>query len=283
MFGAGGKVLQPSEVLRKRAVLAERGSFRPVCNANIDIMRSAHQRFCEEPGVERESVIQIMEITMRNLMMDGGSIDYRDFLARADMLVACGMTVLISDYFEYYRLAAYFSRYTKAKIGLSMGIASLRELFNEKYYTELDGGILESFGRLFKNDLKLYIYPLKNPRFGELTTLDNLEVAPELKNLYAYLIERGCIEQLTEVDESCQGVFSREVLARIAAGDPSWESMAPGRGGGGDPLAGLLQLLPASASRGLIPPRPARSWHRGSDSSPAPICAPVRASFRRDR
>lgn len=226
MFGAGGKVLQPSEVLRKRAVLAERGSFRPVCNSNIDIMRSAHERFCEESGVERESVIQIMEITMRNLM-EGGSIDYRDFLARADMLVACGMTVLISDYFEYYRLAAYFSRYTKAKIGISMGIASLRELFDEKYYTELDGGILESFGRLFKNDLKLYIYPLKDSHTGEMTTLENLQVAPELEKLYAYLIERGCIEQLTKVDESCQGVFSRDVLARIEAGDPQWESMVP--------------------------------------------------------
>ncbi|MGK0187733.1 MAG: hypothetical protein ACI9R3_003523 [Verrucomicrobiales bacterium] len=161
MFGAGGKVLQPSEVLRKKAIVVERGSFRPVCTSNIDIMRCAHERFCEEPGVDKDSVIQIMEITMSNLMA-GGQIDYRDFLARADMLVASGLTVLISDYFHYYRLAAYLSRYTKAKIGISMGIGSLIELFDEKYYTELDGGILESFGRLFKNDIKLYIYPLKD-------------------------------------------------------------------------------------------------------------------------
>lgn len=155
MFGAHGKVLQPSEVLRKKAVLVERGSFRPVCNSNVDIMRCAYERFCEEPGVEKDSVLRVMEITMRNLMADG-QIDYRDFLARADMLVASGMTVLISDYFQYYRLAAYLGRYTKAKIGISMGIGSLRELFDEKYYTGLEGGILESFGRLFKNDLKLY-------------------------------------------------------------------------------------------------------------------------------
>lgn len=65
MFGANGEVLQPSEVLRKRAVLVERGSFRPVCNSNIDIMRCAHERFCREPGVEPDSVIQIMETSMR--------------------------------------------------------------------------------------------------------------------------------------------------------------------------------------------------------------------------
>lgn len=226
MFGAEGKVLQPSEVLRKKAVLVERGSFRPVCNANIDIMRSASERFCEEPDVDPDRTLQIMEITMKNLMA-GGRIDTRDFLARADMLVASGMTVLISNYFEYYRLAAYLRRYTKAKVGITMGIGSLRELFDEKYYTELDGGILESFGRLFKNDIKLYIYPLKEKDSGELTTIENLEIAGDLKHLFDYLIAHGNIEQLYNYDESCQNVFSRDVLAKIAEGDDSWEEMVP--------------------------------------------------------
>ena len=226
MFGAEGKVLQPSEVLRKKAVLVERGSFRPVCNTNIDIMRCAHERFCGEPGVDPDSVLQVMEITMSNLMSEG-RIDYRDFLARADMLVACGMTVLISDYFQYYRLAAYLSRYTRQKIGITMGIGSLRELFDEKYYTKLEGGILESFGRLFKNDLKLYVYPLKDLETGHLTTIENLSVAPELAKLYNYLIDRGCIEQLSNHDESCLTVFSRDVLEKIAANDAGWEAMVP--------------------------------------------------------
>lgn len=115
MFGAESKVLQSSNVLRKRAVLIERGSFRPVCNTNIDIMRCAYEEFCEEEAVEKESVLQVIEITMKNLMEDG-RIDYRDFLAWADMLVASGMTVLISDYFQYYRLAAYIGRYTKMTV-----------------------------------------------------------------------------------------------------------------------------------------------------------------------
>ncbi len=226
MFGAEGKVLQPSEVLRKKAILVERGSFRPVCNANIDIMRSAYERFCEEEDVDEGETLQVMELTMRNLMA-GGKIDHRDFLARADLLVASGMTVLISNYFEYYRLAAYLRRYTREKIGITMGIGSLKELFEEKYYTELDGGILESFGRLFKNNIKLYIYPLKDPESGELTTIDNLAIADEISKLYGYLVGRGCIEQLLNYDETCQNVFSRDVLAKIADGDDSWETMVP--------------------------------------------------------
>ena len=67
--------------------------------------------------------------------------------------------MLISNYAEYHRLAAYLFRHTKKMIGIVMGVPTLREIFDEKYYADLEGGILESFGRLFKNDLKLYAYP----------------------------------------------------------------------------------------------------------------------------
>src|SRR5688572_18373559 len=108
MFGPAGEVLQPSEVLRKRPILVERGSFRPVTKVNIDMINTAHDRFASEQAVPKDQVVQLMEITMRNLMA-AGAIDLSDFLARADLLAAAGKTVLISDYFEYYRLAAYLT------------------------------------------------------------------------------------------------------------------------------------------------------------------------------
>jgi hypothetical protein len=226
MFGADGTVLQPSEVLRKKAILVERGSFRPVCNVNIDMLRCAREQFIQLPGIDGDDVIELAEITMRNLMAEG-AIDYRDFLARADVLAACGKTVLISNYFEYYRLAAYLARYTHNKIGITLGAASLLELFEEKYYTRLEGGILESFGRLFKNDLKLYVYPLLNPKTAELTTVHNLEVAHRLKQLYGHLVENGCIEPLDNYRKECLPIFSRDILRKIKDQDPSWETMVP--------------------------------------------------------
>ena len=133
---------------------------------------------------------------MRNLMAttSSGDVDVHDFLARADVLAACGMTVLISDYFQYYRLAAYLQRYTRETIGIALGAGSVRELFDETSYADLDGGILESFGRLFKNDLKLFVYPLLDRQTNALTTVENLDVAPKLRKLYAYLVESGCID-----------------------------------------------------------------------------------------
>jgi len=110
-----------------------------------------------------------------------------------------------------------------------MGAGSLCELFDDRYYSELDGGILESFGRLFKNDLKLYIYPLLDRKTGTLTTVDTLEVAPELTKLYQYLVEKGCIEQLHNFNPQDLNTFSREVLRQIQAGDPSWMEHVPAK------------------------------------------------------
>jgi len=231
MFSAQGEVLQPSEVLYKKPILVERGSFRPVTHVNVDMLRSAHEKFSREPEVAGEEVVSLMEITMHNLQAAGnpasGDIDLRDFLARADVLAACGKTVLISDYFEYYRLAAYLARYTKKKIGLTMGAGSLCELFDDKYYAQLDGGILESFGRLFKNDLKLYIYPLLDRKTGQMTTVENLRVAPELRKLYEYLVEKRCIEQLDNYNPAYLSIFSRDVIEQIKTGDPSWSDHVP--------------------------------------------------------
>jgi len=226
MFSANGEVLQPAEVLYKKPILVERGSFRPVTNVNVDMLRAAHEKFSREPGVEADDVVSLAEITMHNLTSNG-DIDLRDFLARADVLAACGMTVLISDYFEYYRLAAYLARYTKKRIGITMGAGSVDDLFNEKFYDALDGGILESFGRLFKNDLKLYVYPLLDRSTGALTTVNNLQVSPSLRKLYQHLIEKSCIEHLDNFNANHLSTFSREVLRQIQAGEPGWIEHVP--------------------------------------------------------
>jgi hypothetical protein len=226
MFGPSGEVLQPSEVLRKRPILVERGSFRPVTKVNIDMIKSAYERFASEPEVELGQVVELMEITMKNLLATG-KIDLADFLARADVLAAAGKTVLISDYFEYYRLAAYLTRYTSQPIAVTMGVASLQDLFMEQYYAGLEGGILEAFGKLFTKDLRIYVYPLKDAATGQLSTVENLQMPGALNSLYRHLVERGRIKQLDNYDESVLHIFSRDVLRRIKDNDPSWESMVP--------------------------------------------------------
>jgi hypothetical protein len=226
MFIANGEVVQPADVLHNRCIIIERGSFRPVTKVTMDMLECATAEFVQEPKVQGEDVVVLMEMTLKNLI-EGDKIDHKDFLDRVDILGALGKTVLISNYAEYHRLAAYLFLYTKKMIGIAMGVPSLREVFDEKYYSDLDGGILESFGRLFKNDLKLYIYPLREPKSGAHITAGNLRVAPNLRHLYAYLVENRFIEPLRDFNETCLPIFSRDVLTKIRCGDASWETMVP--------------------------------------------------------
>src|SRR5438552_13272488 len=137
MFRADGETVQPAEVFYKKAILVERGSFRPVTYATNDMLDGARRKFLQESGCAESELIMLMEMTLENLLAEG-QLNHADFLARVDILGALGRTVLISKFGEYYRLSAYLSRYTDKMIGLVMGVPSLMEIFDEKYYLNLE-------------------------------------------------------------------------------------------------------------------------------------------------
>ena len=248
MFGPKGQVLQPSEVLYHKAVLVERGSFRPVTHVNIDMLNCATAQFVQEKQVKGKEVVVLLEITMNN-QLAAGALDARDFLSRVDLLGELGFTVMISNYPEYYRLISYFRRYTKEMIGVVLGINNLVEIFDEKYYEHLEGGILESFGRMFRNAVKLYIYPMRQEAYDRylidgsfaapgaavghafassvLITAKNLRVADHLRNLYQHLLENQYLDCIAGFDRDILGMSSKEVLRLIQERNPAWEQMVP--------------------------------------------------------
>ena len=227
MFGPDGEVLQPSEALRKHAVLVERGSFRPPTVVNIDMLECAREKFQADPAVAGKPILTLAELTMRNLRAGADKVDRRDFLARADLLGACGVTVLISDYYDYNRLATYLQQRTRERIGIVLGMPSLLDMFKEENHSHMQGGILESFGRLFKNDLKLYVYPMQQLPGGDVLTVDDAKVEPELQPLFDYLSGRGSFVNLDNYRSEYLSILSRDVLRRISTDDDSWESMVP--------------------------------------------------------
>lgn len=224
MFAADGSVLQPAEVLYKRPVLVERGSFRPVTNVNIDMLRCAQEQFSNRDDVDHERIVPLMEITMSNLM-GHGSIDLQDFLARADMMAASGTIVLISDFSQYHRLTTYLDYFARSPIGITMGAKSLLDLFDERYYSDLQGGVLEGIGRLFKDNLTLYIYPYLEG--GELLTVDNLKVPEQCQLLYQHLVQNKRILPIKDYNADFLHIFSRDILTKIERQDPTWEEGVP--------------------------------------------------------
>ena len=226
MFTADGETVQPAEVFHKKAILVERGSFRPVTYATNDMLDGARRVFLQSAGSSERDLILVMEMTLENLLAEG-HLNHADFLARVDILGSLGRTVLVSKFGEYYRLAAYLSRYTNRKIGLVMGVPSLIEIFDERYYLNLEGGVLEALGRMFKSGLKLFVYPIIDEKTGKIVTATHVEVAPHLRSLFQYLIDNQYIVEITDFNSEYLRIYPPDVLAKLQSGDSAWERMVP--------------------------------------------------------
>ena len=225
MFGPDGTNILPAAVLYKKNILALRGSFRPVTKVNMDMYEKSLEMFVAENKVEKENTFVIFEITLSNLRSEG-EIDERDFMDRAELLCSLGQTVMISNFQEYYKVVEYFSSYTKARMGLVMGVNNLVDIFDEKYYRHLSGGILEAFGKLFYRDLKVLLYPMVDEE-GVLINSENLKVHPRMKELYKFFKFNGKVVDVPVNEKDNLKIFSREVLKMISKGIPGWEKMLP--------------------------------------------------------
>ncbi|AVR44336.1 nicotinate-nucleotide adenylyltransferase [Christiangramia fulva] len=226
MFSEKGNNILPANVLYKKNLLTLRGSFRPVTNLNLDMFRTSRKLFLQEKDVDKENTVIIFEMTLNNLKAEG-EIDEKDFLDRADLLCASGHTVMISNFQEYYKVVEYFSQYTKAKLGLVMGVDNLEDIFNEKYYRQLSGGILEAFGKLFFKSLKVYLYPMINEETGEITTSKNLKVHPRMRELYKFFVDNNRVVDITDYNKEALKIHPRKVYDLIVEGNPEWEKMVP--------------------------------------------------------
>jgi len=226
IFTPDGMNQQPSDILYKKNIITIRGSFRPVTKVNIDMLERGLEKFKQNPRVEEDNIQLLFEITLSNLRAEG-EVDEHDFLDRVDILCSLGYTVLISNYRKYYKLIEYLSQFTKSRMGLILGVDNLVEMFEEQYYRNLNGGILEAFGIIFTRDIKFYLYPYKPNNEAKLLNSSNIPIHPRVKNLYHYLHGNGRIEDL-EFNAEVLNIFSREVLKKIKnCEEGNWEQQVP--------------------------------------------------------
>ena len=108
-----------------------------------------------------------------------------------------------------------------------MGVESLVNIFDEKYYRDLSGGILEAFGKLFFKDMKIFMYPLKKEGSDDIINSDNLKLHPRVKELYKFFKYNGKLVDIKDYDPQILDIYSRKVLKKIIANDKGWEDMLP--------------------------------------------------------
>lgn len=228
LFGPDGEILQAADVLYKKPVFVSRGTFDPITRVNLDMLEKGISHFKEDFGAEADGLMEICEITMHNLLcMDDCAVEYQNFLARADILQALGKNVLVSKYAEFHRLSSYLARHTDRPVGIVLGLPLFEELFNERWYVDLGGGLLEAFGRLFKNQVRLYVYPAGDPITAKLRTGAQAKVQPHQQHLLRYLLETSSVRSIPQCLEDCVFVSSATVRQMLRDGDPAWKTFVP--------------------------------------------------------
>ena len=189
-------------------------------------MDAALEQLRQNADPRPDEPVVLMEMTLNNLMT-GPSIDHQDFLARADNLGALGKIVMISNYTRFDCVTSYLRQYTQNWIASVAGIPTLRAIFDEQYYKDLPGGILEGLGRLFQGQAKLFAYPTLSPETGAVETAGTLEIGPKLQHLYAHLLENGLIEPIRQFSTEQLHASPGDVLKLIQTGDETWKNFVP--------------------------------------------------------
>jgi len=233
MFDRQGNVQQPYDMLYKKNVLAFRGSFRPVTYVMADMLRTSYRIFKRDEDYDKENTIPLCEMTLSNLQQEG-ELDEQDFLDRVDILNGMGQNVMVSNFKEYYKLVQYFSQFKIIKLRIIIGIPTLMNFFEKKYYTHLRGGMLEAMGKFFIENMKLYVYPtissvsIDDPTKGEeLITSKNLLLADDISYLYQFLIKNRMILDITDAKREWLWINSQIVIKMIKDKIPGWEEMVP--------------------------------------------------------
>src|SRR5262249_48939898 len=223
----------------------ERGSFRPMTKLTLDLFERTRARFVREPRVAGKEPVPLMEMTLRNLSSPA-RVDHADFLAPADILGALRLNVLISRFEQYYHLAEYLTRFTDQAIGLAIGMPSLQEIAQDKYYADLSGGLVEAVGRLFKRSVKVYVYPSRDLATREIVTMTSAATPSLWRHLRDLLLESGHLEALDDFNLEYLDFSPPEALARLQRGDASWEAMVPAPVAAAIKSKRLFQKRPAS-------------------------------------
>lgn len=227
MFLPSGEVVQPAETLYRRPVLLLRGSFNPVMNLHLAMLERSREGFLEMLDAQgHDEVVELCEISIHNLLR-GEGIGPMDFLDRADALQALGKPVLISRCSEFHRIAAFLRRCTDRRVGIILSIGLLNELFKPKWSENLAGGLLESFGRLFKEGVTLHVFPWKNRKSGEVVTAETFRAPADSVHLYHHFLENLRIIPVEFPEDEIPTLTGRHICRMILAGDDRWRDMVP--------------------------------------------------------
>jgi len=176
-FDARGQVVEPSSVLRKRALLVMRGSFSHSELFDPTLFQAAHRQLLAEGMPFEREPATLLEMTIRHASLVE-NLAAPGMLAHIQQLVGFG-SVIVTDYPETYLLSRYLRRHSTEPVRFILGVAAAAKIMHEVFYRSLPGTLLEGIGKLLATNVKLYVAPMPREAFRAALTGLSGSVAPK--------------------------------------------------------------------------------------------------------
>lgn len=231
MFDSAGASVVPASAMRKKDVIVMRGAFAPPTKLHLDMSQAAKKQLAAQGNLSPGGILNVAEITMADLghaaKAGDGKSDDPSFLARVDLLTRLGYNVLISDYLRFFRLRSWMRNFTENRIAITLSVTELDRIFDDSFYEGLEGGILVALGKLFSDDTTVFVYPAEVD--GRRITLESANLPDEVRHLVRYLVTRGSMIAIDEIDSENLHISPKTLGACIAEGRGDWEAAVPER------------------------------------------------------
>lgn len=226
MFDPDGNVQHPADMLYKKNVLLMRGYFRPVNNLVIEFLEESLDVFKRDEDYRPDNTIAFCEISLNNLMHDR-KVDEKDFLHRVDLLNMVGQSVMVSNFSRYFELVNYFGQFKMIKLRVIMGMPTFDMILDSSLYPDLRGGVLESVGKLFHENVKLYLFPYVDAKSGEIVYPDDDHFEGPNKLLWQYLNMTKKILILELKSKELAQQTTEQINGFIRSGDERLQNYLP--------------------------------------------------------
>jgi hypothetical protein len=214
LFGPDGNQNPPTEIIRKRPAIIKRTSVRYSSTVDSGGFEAARRRLAEELTESDKTPLNVTEFSVNSVHASGGS-DPDLNLKHLQELIDQNEWAMLTRLRQSYKLSSYLRRYSQQPLRFLMGVSTFAMLLSEKFYVDSGGGLVEATGKLFANDVRLYVQPMSLTDFrmhlesvdldpewvvlsdeSDMVSIHNLTFRGPLRLLQQYLMESGWVENL---------------------------------------------------------------------------------------
>ncbi|NNE30641.1 MAG: TonB-dependent receptor [Saprospiraceae bacterium] len=222
MIGPYGRPVHGSEILYKKNALVVRRKFCPITLKDEDIIQQCKEQFLED--CPENKLVLLSEVILDHMSTEKAGIDKKSFLERSQLLCEQGHTVVVSNCRNRRELIRYLENFKIPRMHFAVSAQGLMDILERKLSFHKEEYLLTSFGELFTNRVKLYVYPSLSSTGQELNS-QNIPVKDDLKFLYRHLLESRQIEDIRTYNKELLWIDGQACRSSISDGNDQWKSM----------------------------------------------------------